>query len=87
MADNADKVRLSIAPRSVAEARAQLRAIVRGIPLAEAAVEGFSDWQVIEAVERCWAGATTEVEAPAGSTDQARSVDWSGRGNGRSASG
>ena len=44
--------RLSIDPRSVAAAREELRAMVRGVPIGEAAVAGFSDWQVIEAIER-----------------------------------
>lgn len=45
-------LRLSIEPDSAAAARAELREMVRGVPIAEAAVEGFNDWQVIEATER-----------------------------------
>lgn len=44
--------RLSIDQESVTDVRAELREIVKGIPLAEAAVEGFNDWQAIEAMER-----------------------------------
>jgi hypothetical protein len=48
----------SIDPQSVVVHRAELLEIVRGQPLAEAAVEGFSDWQVVAAMERLWAAAT-----------------------------
>jgi hypothetical protein len=51
-AERRKAARFSIDPESVAEARAELREIVKGIPVAEAAVEGFSDWQAIEAMER-----------------------------------
>ncbi len=51
-ADRRKAARFSIAPESVAQARAELREIVKGIPIAEAAVEGFNDWQAIEAMER-----------------------------------
>jgi hypothetical protein len=51
-ADRHKAARFSIDPEGVAKARAELCEIVRGVPIAEAAVEGFSDWQVIEAMER-----------------------------------
>lgn len=54
--------RFGIDPESVTASRAQLREIVRGTPIAEAAVEGFSDWQVIEMMERLWAVGTSESE-------------------------
>ncbi len=53
-----------IDPQSVADARARLREMVQGIPIAEAAVEGFSDWQVIEAMERLWAAGVSEPCPP-----------------------
>lgn len=54
--------RVAIDPVSVAMAREQLRAMARGMPIAEAAVEGFSDWQVIEALERIWTVGTAQME-------------------------
>lgn len=51
-ADRRKAARFSIDAESVAKARSELREIVKGIPLAEAAVEGFNDWQAIEAMER-----------------------------------
>ncbi len=59
----AERAHFSIDPESVAAARAELREIVQGAPIAEAAVEGFSDWQVIEAMERFWAVAISEIDA------------------------
>jgi hypothetical protein len=46
---------LPIDPESVRVARRTLADIVRGNPIAEAALEGFSDWEAIEALERLWA--------------------------------
>jgi hypothetical protein len=57
MTDGQQQPRFSIDPKSVAQARADLQAIVKGIPIAEAAVEGFSDWEAIEGLERLWAAA------------------------------
>jgi hypothetical protein len=48
-------VQLRIDPESVRHARRTLAEIVRGNPIAEAALEGFSDWEVVEALERMWA--------------------------------
>jgi hypothetical protein len=45
-------VQLRIDPESVRHARRTLAGIVRGNPIAEAALEGFSDWEVVEALER-----------------------------------
>lgn len=55
-------IRFGIDPESVAAMRAELQEIVRGTPIAEAAVEGFSDWQVIEAMERLWAAGTSDQD-------------------------
>lgn len=57
------KDRFSIDPASVAATRAELQEIVRGNAIAEAAVEGFNDWEVIEAMERLVAVATSETAA------------------------
>lgn len=57
-----NRLRLGISPKSVKAARAELKKIVNGIPAAEAAVDGFNDWQVIEATERLWNNAM--VDAP-----------------------
>jgi hypothetical protein len=35
--------------------------MVKGIPVAEVAVEGFSDWRVIEGIERLWNAAASET--------------------------
>jgi hypothetical protein len=51
--------RFSIDPTSVADYRVQLREMARGVPTVEAAIEGFSDWQVVVAMERLWAAAGT----------------------------
>ncbi|MCW2988892.1 MAG: hypothetical protein JWM24_1830 [Solirubrobacterales bacterium] len=61
--DPPNSLRLSVDPQSVAAARADLRAMVRGNPIAEAAVEGFNDWEVIEAMERLWGAATSDQPA------------------------
>lgn len=62
-----DKLRLEIDPASVRAARSELRRIASCSPIAAAAVEGLSDWQAIEAMERLWAAgcepARSEVEA------------------------
>jgi hypothetical protein len=56
MSDDTDKpVRLRIDPESVRHARQALAEIVRGNAIAEAALEGFSDWEAVEALERMWA--------------------------------
>src|SRR4051794_11670742 len=47
--------RFSLEPDAVADYREQLRAMAAGIPIAEAGIEGFSDWQVVMAIERLWA--------------------------------
>jgi hypothetical protein len=54
----------NIDPESVATARAQLLEMARGMPVAEAAVEGFTEWQVIEAMERLWAAGAGGPELP-----------------------
>jgi hypothetical protein len=46
--------RFSIDYKAIAAYREQLRAMCRGVPLAEAAVADFSDWEVVEAIERLW---------------------------------
>jgi hypothetical protein len=66
--------RFSIDPKSVAKARAELREIVKGIPVAEAAVAGFSDWQAIEALERLEAAEEMPRESDGTSTSQPE--DW-----------
>jgi hypothetical protein len=48
-------LQLRIDPESVRQSRRELAQIVRGNPIAEAALEGFSDWEVVEALERMWA--------------------------------
>jgi hypothetical protein len=48
-------LQLRIDPESVRQSRRELEQIVRGNPIAEAALEGFSDWEVVEALERMWA--------------------------------
>ncbi len=66
MSNGSEKpVQLNIDAASVAVARRELKEIVRGNPIAEAAVEGFSDWEAIEALERMWAVALTSVPAEA----------------------
>jgi hypothetical protein len=55
MAGVPSRQRFSLDPDAIAEYREQLRAMAAGIPIAEAAIEGFSDWQVIGAIERLWA--------------------------------
>ncbi len=47
-------VQLEIDPLSVATARRELRSIVAGNAIAEAAVAGFSDWEAVRALERMW---------------------------------
>lgn len=47
-------VQLDIDAASVATARRELRSLVRGNPIAEAAVAGFSDWEAVQALERMW---------------------------------
>ncbi len=66
--------RFGIDPKSVAKARAELRAIVKGVPVAEAALAGFSDWQAIEALERLQAA----EPMPRGTDDVSnqQSADW-----------
>lgn len=72
-ADRRRAARFSIDPGSVAEARAELREIVKGVPVAEAAVEGFNEWQVIEAMERLQAAEPMPGE---GAGPTAQSKDW-----------
>jgi hypothetical protein len=55
MPTNRKYVQLPIDPESVRVARRALAEIVRGNPIAEAALEGFSDWEAVEALERIWA--------------------------------
>ena len=45
---------------SVAAARRELRSLVRGNPIAEAAVVGFSDWEAVRALERMWSVALSD---------------------------
>jgi|SoimicmetaTmtLPB_FD_contig_31_94365_length_334_multi_3_in_0_out_0_1 hypothetical protein len=52
---NRKHLQLRIDPESVRQSRRELAQIVRGNPIAEAALEGFSDWEVVEALERMWA--------------------------------
>lgn len=59
--DEQKKNRFNIDPASVAAMRAELQGIVQGNPIGEAAVDGFNDWQVIEAMERLWTAATSET--------------------------
>ena len=47
-------VQLDIDAASVATARRELRSLVRGNQIAEAAVAGFSDWEAVQALERMW---------------------------------
>jgi hypothetical protein len=54
-ADDHKRMQLRIDPESVRQSRRELAQIVRGNPIAEAALEGFSDWEVVEALERMWA--------------------------------
>jgi hypothetical protein len=61
-ASSHEQSRFAIDPQSVAAARAELAEVVRGIPIAEAALEGFSDWEVVEAMERLWAGAMVDQD-------------------------
>ena len=53
--DDRKHMQLRIDPESVRQSRRELAQIVRGNPIAEAALEGFSDWEVVEALERMWA--------------------------------
>lgn len=53
--DDRRHMQLRIDPESVRQSRRELAQIVRGNPIAEAALEGFSDWEVVEALERMWA--------------------------------
>ncbi len=39
--------------------------MAHGTPIAEAAIDGFSDWQVVEAIERMWS-VGTQIEQEAG---------------------
>ena len=66
MSSKRKAAKFSIDAESVAEARAELHNIVQGSPIAEAAVEGFNDWQVIEAMERLWSA--EELEIPGASS-------------------
>ncbi len=59
-------VQLGIDPASVAGARRELRKMARGNPVAEAAVEGFSDWESVRALERMWSVALEDESAKAG---------------------
>ena len=71
--DNSRRVdRFSIDPTSVADYRVQLREMARGVPIAEAAVEGFTDWQGVVAMERLWAAGTTCTGHPADDTPPQR---------------
>ena len=47
--------RLAIDAESVASYREQLVQIAAGVPMAEAALTEFSDWQVVVAMESLWA--------------------------------
>jgi hypothetical protein len=58
MGTSGRKVRFAIDADNVAVYRAQLKAMTHGTPIAEAAIDGFSDWQVVEAMERMWSVAT-----------------------------
>jgi hypothetical protein len=73
-ADHGKAAQFSIDPESVASARAELREIVKGIPIAEAAAEGFNDWQAIEAMERLQAAEPMPREA--GSDSGREPQDW-----------
>jgi hypothetical protein len=54
--------RFAIDANSVVGYREQLKAMAQGVPPAEAAIDGFSDWQVVEAMERMWAVAAMDDE-------------------------
>jgi hypothetical protein len=60
--------RFGIDPESLASYRAELRLMAAGSPIAEAAIEGYNDWQVVEAMERLWAVGTADL--PEGDTVQ-----------------
>ena len=64
--------RFSIDPEAIADYRKQLRTMAQGSPIAEAAVGGYSDWQVIEAMERMWAAAGVDAEEPADTPPSSR---------------
>lgn len=56
--------RLEIDAESVAQYRQELREMVRGNALGEAALEGFSNWEVVEAFERMLTVASPQDEKP-----------------------
>jgi hypothetical protein len=51
------KERLPIDAESIAGYREQLKRICAGVPIAEAALESYCDWQVVAAIESLWAAA------------------------------
>jgi hypothetical protein len=53
-----------IDPASLAAYRRALRAMVKGMPVEEAAIDRLTDWQVVQAMESLWAAATEEGEGP-----------------------
>lgn len=73
-ADRRKAARFNIDAESVAKARAELREIVKSTPIAEAAVEGFNDWQAIEAMERLQAAEPMPREVDSDSGEQPQ--DW-----------
>jgi predicted membrane GTPase involved in stress response len=68
MTTSGGDARFAIDADSVAGYREQLKAMTHGVPVAEAAVDGFSDWQVVEVMERMWAVAVgaDEDDSPEG---------------------
>jgi hypothetical protein len=54
------KPKLKIDEASVRARREELAAIVKGSKLGEAAVEGMTDWEVIESLERLWEVGTSD---------------------------
>lgn len=51
--------RFAIDVDSLESYRELVELIVAGMPIAEAALEGFSDWQVVRAVESLWNAASS----------------------------
>jgi hypothetical protein len=76
--------RFAIDAKSVAGYREQLKAMAHGMAVAEAAIDGFSDWQVVEAMERLWAVALGVVDEPPDATQISREDSEQNRGLGDS---
>jgi hypothetical protein len=50
-----DAPKLKVDAESMKRHREELTEIVKGNAIAEAAVEGMTDWEVVAALERLWA--------------------------------